>query len=94
MNHSLVNLTKKFRIIEDCPAKTPERIASTHQLTGRLSPQQTDTTGGLDALLSLLGEELRLHDDGLGGQMSAAQQLVVTLRVQERREARKRISND
>lgn len=49
-----------------------------------LRPQQTDATSGLDTLLSLLGEMLGLDDDGLSGQMSASQQLVVTLRKMNR----------
>jgi len=44
-----------------------------------LGAQQAHTAGLLDLVLSLLGEVLGLHDDGAGGQVTTAQQLVVAL---------------
>jgi len=48
-----------------------------------LGAQQAHTAGLLDLVLSLLGEVLGLHDDGAGGQVTTAQQLVVALWIED-----------
>lgn len=61
---------------EHCISPRPIIAKQTRDLSG----QDTGSTNGSDLLFSILREELGLHDDGLLGQDTLAEYLVVSLK--------------